>query len=196
MATLYQSFLFIVRFDQIDICGVIIVFAKEEDQSIFNSGIRMAVSSSVPESKVGLNIKHSANLIQGVSSSAAIEVAVGHGLASAFGIEIDNTRMALLCQKAENEIVGAACGVMDQVRQWIITKLTYNHIGGHYYRERKLLYFARMPTSPRCKVTIIICFGLFIVLSGISPSRLRSRFGDSIQEYREVFQARHIQTPE
>jgi galactokinase len=50
----------------------------------------------------------------GLSSSAAIEVAVGLALVSVSGLAVDRTELAQLCQKAENEFVGARVGIMDQ----------------------------------------------------------------------------------
>jgi galactokinase len=50
----------------------------------------------------------------GLSSSAAVEVSTGYALLTAARIPIEPTRLALLCQKAENEFVGARCGIMDQ----------------------------------------------------------------------------------
>jgi galactokinase len=50
----------------------------------------------------------------GLSSSAAIEVAVGFALLGASGLDIDRTELAQLCQKAEGEFVGARVGIMDQ----------------------------------------------------------------------------------
>ena len=50
----------------------------------------------------------------GLSSSAAIEVAVGFALLQQTGIAIHLSELARLCQKAENEFVGARCGIMDQ----------------------------------------------------------------------------------
>ena len=50
----------------------------------------------------------------GLSSSAAIEVAVGLALLHQSGIPIDRTELAKLCQKAENNFVGMRCGIMDQ----------------------------------------------------------------------------------
>jgi len=47
----------------------------------------------------------------GVSSSAALEVAT----ARALGAGLDPLRLAALCQEAENQVVGAPCGIMDQV---------------------------------------------------------------------------------
>jgi galactokinase len=50
----------------------------------------------------------------GLSSSAALEVGVARALCAVSGIEWDPTRMAQLCQRAENEFVGVSCGIMDQ----------------------------------------------------------------------------------
>jgi galactokinase len=50
----------------------------------------------------------------GLSSSASLEVAVGYMLLEMAGERVDRRTLALLCQKAENEFVGARCGIMDQ----------------------------------------------------------------------------------
>ena len=50
----------------------------------------------------------------GLSSSAAIEVSTGYALLSVAGHAIDRTKLALLCQRAENKFVGAHVGIMDQ----------------------------------------------------------------------------------
>jgi galactokinase len=51
----------------------------------------------------------------GVSSSAALEVAAGFALLANSGIAIDGRKLALACQKAENDFVGTRCGIMDQL---------------------------------------------------------------------------------
>jgi galactokinase len=65
-------------------------------------GLNLLVASSVPEGK-------------GVSSSAALEVASFSALAALYGIDVDPARAAILCQRIENLVVGAPCGVMDQM---------------------------------------------------------------------------------
>jgi galactokinase len=50
----------------------------------------------------------------GLSSSAALEVAVGYGLLDSAGYTIDRTALALACQAAEHEFAGTRCGLMDQ----------------------------------------------------------------------------------
>ena len=47
-------------------------------------------------------------------SSSAVEVATATALKALFGLDLDPVRLSLLSQRAENEFVGVACGIMDQ----------------------------------------------------------------------------------
>ncbi len=83
------------------VAGVFLVLMRERGVR-FDESVSMLISSRVPEGK-------------GVSSSAAIEVASMSAVCAGFGIELAPRDLALLCQKVENLIVGAPCGVMDQM---------------------------------------------------------------------------------
>lgn len=50
----------------------------------------------------------------GLSASAALEVSVACALTRIAGLDVDRLELAKICQRAENEFVGARCGVMDQ----------------------------------------------------------------------------------
>ena len=50
----------------------------------------------------------------GLSSSAALEVATALAVSSLIGVSYPGSLLARLCQRAENEFVGASCGIMDQ----------------------------------------------------------------------------------
>jgi galactokinase len=50
----------------------------------------------------------------GLSSSAAFEVATALAVESLIGVSYPGPVVARLCQRAENEYVGASCGIMDQ----------------------------------------------------------------------------------
>lgn len=65
-------------------------------------GIQLYMESTVPLNK-------------GVSSSAAIEVAVMKSSAAAYGIDLKGIELALACQWVENVICDSACGIMDQI---------------------------------------------------------------------------------
>jgi len=51
----------------------------------------------------------------GLSSSAALEVAVALGLDALFGLDLDATATARLCQTVEHQYAGVECGIMDQM---------------------------------------------------------------------------------
>jgi galactokinase len=61
-----------------------------------------------------LSIRGEVPLGSGLSSSAAIEVATACALAAHSELNIDRVELARLCQRAENEFVGARVGIMDQ----------------------------------------------------------------------------------
>ena len=61
-----------------------------------------------------LLIESNVPLGAGLSSSAALEVAVASALLGISELTIDRVKLALLCQRAENEFAGARCGIMDQ----------------------------------------------------------------------------------
>lgn len=83
------------------VAGAYLVLMREKDISI-PEGADILISSSVPEGK-------------GVSSSAALEVATLNALTTSLQLQLAPQQIALLCQKVENEVAGAACGVMDQM---------------------------------------------------------------------------------
>ncbi|HLW84593.1 MAG TPA: galactokinase [Candidatus Sulfotelmatobacter sp.] len=67
---------------------------------------------SIPEAS--LLVRGEVPIGAGLSSSAAVEVATALALASLGGAELCSTQIARLCQKSENEFVGARVGIMDQ----------------------------------------------------------------------------------
>jgi L-arabinokinase len=67
-----------------------------------DGGLRILIDSTVPEGR-------------GVASSAALEVAVGAAVAASCGNEMPPEELAVACQAVENHVVGAPCGIMDQI---------------------------------------------------------------------------------
>jgi galactokinase len=61
-----------------------------------------------------LQIRGEVPVGSGLSSSAAVEVATACALTANSDLSIDKRELALLCQRAENEFVGARVGIMDQ----------------------------------------------------------------------------------
>jgi len=78
-----------------------IFFLKKKYPEKIKSGIKIYIDSTVP-------------LNRGVSSSAAVEVAVMKASAAVYGIDLSGVELALACQWVENAICESACGIMDQ----------------------------------------------------------------------------------
>lgn len=68
----------------------------------FQTGARILIASRIPVGK-------------GVSSSAALEIATMYAVCRSYDLDLDARQIALLCQKVENYMAGAPCGVMDQI---------------------------------------------------------------------------------
>jgi L-arabinokinase len=83
------------------VAGEFLVLMREKGIS-FQQGANILIHSQVPEGK-------------GVSSSAALEVASLNAIIKTFKISLQPRETALLCQKVENSVVGAPCGIMDQM---------------------------------------------------------------------------------
>ncbi len=81
--------------------GSIFTLLKEEAVSL-PYGFSMLLLSAVP-----MNI--------GVGSSAAVEIGTLCCLNSYLKLNLDSSRIARLGQMAENHVVGAPCGIMDQI---------------------------------------------------------------------------------
>jgi len=76
-----------------------------------------AVLGAETDANVGADLVVGGDLPMGagLSSSASLELAVAGALATAHGLDLDAETLADVCWRAENEEVGMACGVMDQL---------------------------------------------------------------------------------
>jgi galactokinase len=83
------------------VAGVFHVLSREHGVH-FRNGAAILIESDVPEGK-------------GVSSSAAIEAATMEAVVAAWKVSVEPRVRAVRCQQVENLIVGAPCGVMDQM---------------------------------------------------------------------------------
>ena len=79
-------------------CFLIVKFEKGIDIN----GADVFIESNVPIGK-------------GVASSAALEVAVMKAIQNLYDVPFEGTELSVLAQKVENKIVGAPCGLMDQL---------------------------------------------------------------------------------
>ncbi len=79
--------------------GVVDVFIKEGHE--IKGGFDILVNGTIPNGS-------------GLSSSASLEVLIGRILIDNNDLDVNDTKLALYAQKAENEFIGVNCGIMDQ----------------------------------------------------------------------------------
>jgi len=78
-----------------------VLWALREHGVPIDNGFSLTIAGDVP-------------LDAGLSSSASVEVATAIAVLGATSFKLQLTKIALLCQRAENAFVGANCGIMDQ----------------------------------------------------------------------------------
>ena len=78
-----------------------VLWALREHGVPVDDGFSLTIAGDVP-------------LGAGLSSSASLEVATALAVLGTTSYDVQLTKIALLCQRAENAYVGASCGIMDQ----------------------------------------------------------------------------------
>lgn len=102
----------------------------------------------------------------GLSSSAAVEMAVGKALLEINAIDMSGPELALLGQRAENQFVGVNCGIMDQF-------ISANGQEGHaLFLDCRDLSYELVPLA-REGVRIVICNSA--VTRGLTDSAYNER---------------------
>lgn len=84
------------------VLGAFVVLRRELGLPPWTRGASLLLASDLP-------------LGAGVASSASVEVAAMSALVAAAGLPLAGEELARLCQIVENRVVGAPCGIMDQV---------------------------------------------------------------------------------
>jgi galactokinase len=110
----------------------------------------------------------------GLSSSAALEVALLRGLSDLFGLGLDGVTAARIAQRAENELVGAPVGIMDQMAASLADR------DAALFLDTQRLEFERIPLPPS--------LALIVIHSGVSHrhagGEYRTRRGECEQAAR------------
>jgi galactokinase len=139
-------------------------------------GAEMVIGSDVP---IGA----------GLSSSAALEVATAFAALDLTRIRLDSKLLALTCQRAENEFVGARCGIMGQF-------IATHAVEGECLKlDCRSLEFRALPLPPELRIVICNTMVKHAIARGEynvrrsqceEGARLLSRVAPSITALRDV----------
>jgi len=89
--------------------------AAEGDWADYVRGMAWALDARRFSEGFDARIESTLPLGSGLSSSAALLVAVGRAIRDAFRLRLDDLQIAVLARKAETDFVGAPVGIMDQM---------------------------------------------------------------------------------
>jgi galactokinase len=115
-----------------------------------------------------LRVESDVPLGSGLSSSAALEVALARALREAFGLDLDDVKLALAGQRAENDFVGAPVGIMDQMAASLADESTA------LFLDTKTLQYEKIPLPAAAE--------LVVINSGISHSHSAGEYRTRRQE--------------
>lgn len=113
--------------------GVTVMLAR---RGVDVPGFDLRITSTVP---VGA----------GVSSSAALLVALLRGLRTLLGLDLDDTELARIARSAETDFVGAPVGIMDQMASSV------GREGEALFLDTRSLWFERLTLPPTVEVVVI-----------------------------------------
>jgi galactokinase len=87
-------------------------------------------------------------LNSGLSSSASVEVASAVAMLAHSGVTLSAKKIALLCQRAENDYVHSPCGIMDQF------VVTAGHSGHAMLLDTRALTYDLLPLFPGTHIVV------------------------------------------
>jgi galactokinase len=102
-----------------------------------------------PVSPVALHVQSDIPIGKGLSSSAALEVAVLRALRQFFSLALDDVELALLAQHAEVEYAGVRCGIMDQMASSLCVS------GKMLFLDTRSLHRTLLPLPPGSDCVVI-----------------------------------------
>ena len=140
------------------------------------SGLDLAISGDIP-------------LGAGLSSSAALEVATAGALRETWRIDLDGRRLALLCQRAENDVVGVQCGVMDQMASAL------GRLGRAMSIDCKSLEWKHVPLelSGRHVALVVVDSGQLRRLEESAYNQRRTECEEALRSLREALPERRLE---
>ncbi len=136
------------------VCSLVSYAIGEEKRAGAWSDYVLGVTFVLGRSGFGLQgfdarIRSDVPLGAGLSSSAALAVALLRALREAFALHLDDVQLAILAQRAENEFVGAPVGLMDPLASSLADAHTALLI------DTRSVAIERIPLPPAVELVVI-----------------------------------------
>lgn len=120
-----------------------------------------------------LEVKSTIPIGSGLSSSAALEIALLKSLRAAYGLPHSDTDLARLGQRVENEFIGAHVGIMDQMA------CTFARFGEALLLNTQTLEFERV-TLPMHDIDLVV------IHSGVTHNLAEGHYNERRRECEEA----------
>jgi galactokinase len=111
--------------------------------------IRELQAEGLPVPPLRIAIRSEVPLGAGLSSSAALEVAVLRAIDRRFEFGLDPVRLAHLAQRAEINHAGVSCGIMDQMASSVIT------LRGMLYLDTRSMHYKLLPIPNDAAIVVV-----------------------------------------
>lgn len=111
--------------------------------------IRLLQQQGFPLTPVTMTISSDVPIGAGLSSSAALEVAVLRGLRKLFGFNLDDVEIAQIAQQAEIQFAHVRCGIMDQMASSLAD------VGHMLFLDTRTLQREILPLPPDTELIVI-----------------------------------------
>ncbi|MBD0268796.1 MAG: galactokinase [Cyanobacteria bacterium Co-bin8] len=149
--------------------------APEDFASYIVGCIRVLEQQGTAVPPLNIYVTSAVPMGSGLSSSAALEVAVLRGLRSLLNLDLDDVRIAQLGQQAERQYAGVQCGIMDQMASSLADA---EHL---LFLDTRTLERALLPLPEGAEI-VVMDSGIPRTLAGSGYNQRRAECEEAAQE--------------
>lgn len=122
---------------------------RQNDWADYVRGMTWSLASAGPIGGFDARVESRVPVGGGLSSSAALEIALGRALRSAFDLPLDDVQLAVAARRAETDFVGAPVGIMDQMA------CSLADVSSALFLDTRYLEYERVPIPSEASLIVI-----------------------------------------
>jgi galactokinase len=119
------------------------------DWADYVKGVTWSLASEGRIEGFDVRIESDVPLGSGLSSSAALEIALGRAIVRTFGLPLNDVALAVAARRAETDFVGAPVGIMDQMA------CSLSSTSSALWIDTRSLEYARVPLPADAALVVI-----------------------------------------